>query len=61
MIDLNVKFEITAVDTLKLQRHQSPSSFQGRKVKCNADATSGPLTETFKNEGLFVLHGFERI
>lgn len=61
MIDLTVKFEITAADILKLQGHQSPSSFQGKKIKCNAGATSGLLTETFKNEGLFVLHGLERI
>lgn len=61
MIDLSVRFEITAVDSLKLQGHLSPSSSQGRKIKCHAVTTSGPLTEAFKNEGLFVPRRFERI
>lgn len=42
VIDLSVRFEITAVDSLKLQGHLSPSSFQGRKIKCHAVTTSGP-------------------
>lgn len=60
MIDLSVRSEITAVDSLKLQGHLSPSSFQGRKIKHHAVTTSSPLTEAFKNEGPSPLRGFER-
>lgn len=61
MIDLSVRSEITAVDSLKLQGRLSPSSFQGRKIECHAVTTSAPLTEAFKNEGLYLLHRFEII